>query len=423
MHTLLFQLAIVGCGQFPPISDAPVEQTPQSQVAPLGVPAPSTVPPTVPPTYPPIGTSQTETPPIGTQHFGDTERELNLSTTPSTERNTIPPITPTTIPSTTIPPTTIPPTSFQPSTEPARNNLVNENTLSTPTSTISVAPTPSPKQLLQLALATPRHDALAGIPIPLSDVLVEAKTRDQRLAAVRSYWRLSIAVASYHHSVEEVDFLSGVTAPAFGYGNSLLLRAQAAAKARLRETRLAAITAQHEVDRLRQSAAGDSLPLPLDFPVVGTYRTRFDELSENRPVLTSLRKLHATLPHYHDLLDSRATSVAASEQSRQAAKDAFQSGQLQIADLINEHTHLRDERIAFLKSVKNYNTAIATYALNIVSSRVSRNAVVSMLVVGKASKKHDLSPNPAAMRTAELRSQTSRAKLVPVKPRPTTIFR
>jgi hypothetical protein len=177
-----------------------------------------------------------------------------------------------------------------------------------------------------------------------------------------------------------------------------------------------AVAAQHDLSEVTSSSSNDGLPLPSDLPLVGRYQTRFNELFANRPAPAAIGRINATLPLYLDLINARADSVDAGQHALNTAVDAYQSGQVRIERVLQQYVQLRDQRIAFLAVIRDYNNAIADYALRVARPGLSVQEVVSMLVV--------TSSNSPVARQARLDSRP-RVKpsvgIVPVKPAPTSV--
>ena len=136
--------------------------------------------------------------------------------------------------------------------------------------------------VLQQALSGPDRGGLEGQAVTLKQVIERSLGSPERLSAVQAYWRLSREVASYHFAVAEGAQVAQLPAPQGRQQQAQLGAAQAAAKARLSQARLAAIQAQHDLIAAG-GAAAQSLPLPADAPFVGPYQTHFDALRARAP--------------------------------------------------------------------------------------------------------------------------------------------
>jgi hypothetical protein len=256
-------------------------------------------------------------------------------------------------------------------------------------------------------------------------------------------------MADYYNAVNETQLLAGLSTPATAWESALLRGAVVAARAREAETLLAAVSAQHDLAGISLIPESGGLPLTSDTPLAGKYQTRFETLFAGRAAPSDLRQINATLPLYLNLVDARAESVHAADQALSAAIDAYRSGQIGISTVVEAQVRLRDERIALLAVVRDYNHAIADYALNAAGAGISREEAVSMLIetakpsnstaspqapttpVGNSPPQTTPSGNgvPANDRLATHPTMSSSApnpvavtpNLVPVKPAPTLV--
>jgi len=215
--------------------------------------------------------------------------------------------------------------------------------------------------------------------ISLREALDRAVGRGQQMDAVKSYWRLFAALADYNHGWEESNFLSRLPMPQARQDQVVLRSFQSAARARLDEANLALVAAQGDLTTSARLSEGDEL-LPSDPPYAGAYRTRFDSLFGGRNAPEEIRRIHRTLPHQLTLIYSRATAVVDAETALAEIVDGYESGSASLRAVLDGLIQLRDQRIAFLAITRDYNQAIANYALNVTAAGLSRDRVVSMLI-------------------------------------------
>jgi hypothetical protein len=159
----------------------------------------------------------------------------------------------------------------------------------------------------------------------------------------------------------------------------MLDSAAAAARARQTEAELALVAAQQDLAEASPATVGES-PLPSDLPFVGTYRTNFAEIYANRTAPAGLKRIDRTLPVFQRLIEARAAAVSKEGQTLMSLTDAYQRGQVGLPQLMESFLQLRQQRIAFLASVRDYNYSIADYAISVVTPDLGRDAVVSMLI-------------------------------------------
>lgn len=241
----------------------------------------------------------------------------------------------------------------------------------------------SQKSLAELIL----HNALRGenaqLPrgasLSLRDALRSAADRQRQLDVVRAYWRLGVSAADYHHAQEEAALLAELISPRAVHEQAQLRAAQAQANARRDEAKLAYVDAQHDLAD-KAARTSDDLPTASDLPFVGVYNTRFSQVFAGRVAPASLRRIDRTLPHSLHLIQSRASAVAAAENALQELATAYDDGRVDATTVLEAVTAWRDQRIAFLATVRDYNSSIAEYALHAAGSVVNQDQIVSMLI-------------------------------------------
>ena len=249
-------------------------------------------------------------------------------------------------------------------------------------------PEMSPPRLMAAALTPPERQPLEGRPLPLLEVLTRVSGRSRQLEAVRSYWKVTAAVAAYHFARDEYDHFQalaatmqpGSSSQSESLAENLLALELASAAARLRDAELAALNAQAEMAHHVGLAPGDPLPLPLDMPHLGSYRTYFDVLFASRPAAPRLRLLDRTMPLRRQAIDVRAESVQAAIDAVEAVRDLYRRGEVPAEDIAAALVELGAQRQGFLMAVRAYNDEIAEYALAVASETASPPALLAMLV-------------------------------------------
>jgi len=244
----------------------------------------------------------------------------------------------------------------------------------------------TPPEMVAHALALPDRATLAGRPLSLLEALSRAGNRSQQVEVTHAYWRLTMAVAEYHASLDEQEQLGELTAPPVEA--AMLSAAQASAAAALRAAELAVLAAQHELAEAAALPAGDPLPLCADLPHVGPYRT-YPDASPSVPSLAGrIRLIDRTLPIRRRAIDVRAAAVQAAENALQAAVDSFHLGETDLSTVLAQVALLGRQRRALLRTVCDYNRDIADYALAVVDPQISGQALVATLIMspGDASR-------------------------------------
>lgn len=236
------------------------------------------------------------------------------------------------------------------------------------------------KTVLHRALERPADQAtVSERRMRLREALERSTLRSEQIAVVKSYWRLAVAEADFNHADDELSLLFSLPEPGAAHEKKQLTAAVQVAKARRAEAQLALLIAQHELTATSKSPSDSVLPLAGDAPLVGPYKTRIDQMFSGRTAPHEIRRLDQSLPLYHDLLDARAGSVAAAEDALIELADAYPRG-FSYGEIIDAFLELRDQRIAFLVAVRDYNNAIADYSLNTIGSGLSLDAIVATLI-------------------------------------------
>lgn len=236
------------------------------------------------------------------------------------------------------------------------------------------------RNLMEQALTVSDNSAaLPGSPTTLRQALAQAGDRNERIAVIKTYWQLAVAIADRKHAGDELATLSQLPAPLDGVDGSRLTAAVTAASARLTETKLVLLATRHDLAEHMKSGA-TALPWTSDAPFVGVYEPRFQQMFAGRPAPTDLRKLAESFPLYLELVNARAASVGAAENAFDTLIESYSAGNVTFDQILEAFRKLRDERIAFLATVRDYNNAIADYSLNTIASGTNTDAVIATLI-------------------------------------------
>lgn len=235
--------------------------------------------------------------------------------------------------------------------------------------------------MLQNVLEPAQKNLLTGKKFSLHDALKNNLDSQSRLEAIREYWACCLSLADYQFAAVEVDTISRITRPAAADASALWTSEVAAAQARMAEAKLNTIAAQESLHQKMRTAQSDPFPIPLDIPWCGEYRTNFKDHQTGGPKNGQLKKIDRVLPVMWQLLLRRSKSVEASQRAYGEMEKAYQRGVLPVSELLQMHRRLRDQRIAFLASVRDYNVSIADYAMNTSNgSNGNLEKVVAMLI-------------------------------------------
>lgn len=202
--------------------------------------------------------------------------------------------------------------------------------------------TPRPttsKEWVSRLLTRPEEDELVGMPLTLDEAMQGSVGTRRQSEVVTAYWRLATAVAKYHAAR-----FSTTTSP--------------------RETDVDAIRAKLEAFRAQHRLAlvlgwpQGELPLPVSEPHVGSYNTRYDEIFAGQ-FSRGAWELDRSLPLMYQLVKACADNLS----RQRPGTTEFRTG-------ANE----------FLDAVRQYNLAIAEYALLAAGDSLSGRELVPLLI-------------------------------------------
>ncbi|MFO0904483.1 MAG: hypothetical protein U0939_15870 [Pirellulales bacterium] len=278
------------------------------------------------------------------------------------------------------PQTQRPPATFAPPADTARP-LRYEDQGTKPVNFEAPAPTSAASLLIRHAMTSPDDESwrLPGAPFALYSALDRSSDRTSRLSLVRAYWRMTTEVASYNWAVEEGAFIAGLQAAGRGPEEFLLNAARLDAQAHLQSAKVAAAGAQQDLAEYARMPLQSPPPLPLDQPLATAYQTKFDRIFANRTPPAGLRRIAQTIPLQLELVDTRASAVAADTDAIKELAAAHRQGQATLDSVIAAHERLYRHRREFLQSLRVYNELIAEYALAVGGSSPNET-LVSMLI-------------------------------------------
>ncbi len=236
------------------------------------------------------------------------------------------------------------------------------------------------KTLLQQTLRAPSEAAIDGTPVALQKVVRQTRAREQQIAAVRAYWRLSEELAAYYFAIDESRFFRDLPLPQVAHQRALLTSREASAKARAATSHLATIQAQHELAKMAPLGLVGEVPLPADTPFVGVYQTHFKVLNDRGVAPDVLRPIDQMLPAMRASVQALAEAVLAADDALAATRQAYETGQATLQEVLGMHEQLRRQRREFLSAVSQYNEQIARYAFSVSLPGATTDRVVGMLI-------------------------------------------
>jgi hypothetical protein len=222
-------------------------------------------------------------------------------------------------------------------------------------------------------------EVIAGSRLSLVQAVSRARDRNQQAAVIHAYWRLTQAVAEYHICFEAERQLTQFRAKEVP--GTILLTAQAAAKASLQAAKVAVSGAQYELAAAAQLSTATLPPLPADFPHAGPYRTSFEGIASRSSTPPAALLLNRTLPDNYQAIQQRLTALHEADNARTAAIELYQTGQVDLPALLRCHDAFVSQQRIFMADVCDYNHRIADYVLSVVQRPMTGQALVDMLIL------------------------------------------
>ena len=238
---------------------------------------------------------------------------------------------------------------------------------------------PTPRDMVTATLTMPEEGgALSGRPLPLIEALSAAYTARGQLEVTHAYWRLTRLVAEYRLCLNECQRLGEI---AVAEGDTAMLNsARTSASVARRMAELDALAAQHDLAEAALLSSTASLPLPADTPFVGEYETHFEDgfALQNPPARARL--IDRNLPIRGEMIELRASALLATEDSLQAAAEAYHYGKANLPDVLGAVREVGRQYRALLEAVCQYNHDIAEYALAVAGPQNDKRVLVTMLI-------------------------------------------
>ena len=240
-------------------------------------------------------------------------------------------------------------------------------------------------------LTLPEGNPIAGQPVTLLEAIATSGGgHPRRLQLVRAYWTLAEAVARYRCRWDVRQRLAALQPRS---GDSLRLQAaRADAEAAMVASWAEVIQAQHALAELMGLPNEAPLPLPVNRPHVGSYRTYFEELFRGTPAPWRLRVINELLPLRKRQIEARAEAVRSSAQVAEGSSKSYVAGQRSLYELVADFQRWTDHRLAFFAAVADYNRQIAEYALAVANPAAAPEALVAMLIKVPAGVPHRAPP-------------------------------
>ncbi|MGE0537513.1 MAG: hypothetical protein AB7O68_21265 [Pirellulales bacterium] len=173
-----------------------------------------------------------------------------------------------------------------------------------------------------------------------------------------------------------------------------LAAALSASRARIQESLVAAVEAQH---RLSALIRGGRPSLASDAPHVGPYRTEFRTVFAGRAAPGEAWRLDRTLPLRQRELLTRTAAVIASEDALDARLDAYRRGECPLAEVLDSLELIVGQRQQFVAAVQRYNDDIGDYATLIAPAGTNEVSLAALLIKPRTSP---IAPNGGRSRPA-----------------------
>ncbi|QGJ68497.1 Hypothetical protein PBC10988_1560 [Planctomycetales bacterium 10988] len=246
--------------------------------------------------------------------------------------------------------------------------------------------------------------------LALSELLETIEEPAGRISAIQCYWKIfeysaTKAIASRHQRR-----MQNLTA---AVPEQWLLPLIQSAKQTRKTAELQLANAQQLMAYQLQESASLVGVVPETMPLLGVYKTRFEEIQQIRPMSLQAHFLNESLPLWYQSVAGREDAVIAAKDDLNAVLETITNGPESQKILQDALNHLYREELRFLNSVIRYNQEIAAYAIPLASPQTPVEKVSAMLVKRE-------SPNaPFAEFTLDRESLTQQGGgLTPTNPRP-----
>ena len=116
-------------------------------------------------------------------------------------------------------------------------------------------------------------------------------------------------------------------------------------------------------------------------PHAGPYLPRLEDQPAEVAASGVVRRRASVLPRLGEAVRQYATAVVEADAARVAAAERFATGEASLGAMHRAIDRQTDHTLAFLRSLSDYNRAIAAYALAVLPPNVPAKTLVSALVV------------------------------------------
>lgn len=218
----------------------------------------------------------------------------------------------------------------------------------------------------------PLPQEISGRQMSLEEVLSQTAPGRTRVTAVVAYWKLVARLAEVFQRQDELRQLANL--------HPRQAAALQAAADDLHAAVLAVQVAQLELARDMALSPGAPLPLPLNVPHAGVYRTRFEEVFRRRTPHPQAHLFHRTIPLRYQALGKRAEAVQAAQDDLEAVEELLGEDPRWGEQAVAARLELGRQQRAVLDALYLYNRAIAEYALPIAGNSHAVSTLVAMLI-------------------------------------------
>lgn len=220
-------------------------------------------------------------------------------------------------------------------------------------------------------------------PLTLLQAVERRTTGVSRVEVVRAYWATTARLLEWQATVRCAEELESL-APDRVIARSILLAAENdrdAAELAYREASLE-LAALLPTSTSVATASSVPTPRPTTPPHTRSYKTELDTITRGRVVAPRAILLDRTLPVRHSIIEQRNEACEAADIYVQEAIGSYRRGQnaalfQQFAWAVQAR---RDQELAFIKALMQYNADILGYVNEVVSGSVSDRAFVGTLV-------------------------------------------
>ncbi len=233
------------------------------------------------------------------------------------------------------------------------------------------------KQVIAKFAFDANQQSVDGLPIRLLDLLRQSQGRADRSGVIPQYWEVYYDWAQSISAAHHRDWVSSIDSAKQTDAGSLEIAKSNAQNA----ITFSSIQISKSQAKMNAFTGGNQPIVPLDSPTVTRVKTNYAAFKQRGMISSKYEGIDATLKQMHELIVSRANTVAMAEKNANEAKQLYSRNQSTVDHVLSAGRTWRAAESDFIASVVEYNKAYADYALALPYGRGPVETVVKMLIV------------------------------------------